>query len=81
MDHNNHLISPEPLTNREEDIKHEWIPDNEIYQIFLENNINISDSYCTIQKILAHDKGIVFYALYVIEKHLQITIFSSLHCF
>lgn len=65
MDDKNHLISPEPQTNREVDIKYEWIPDNEIYQIFLENNINISDSYCTIQKILAHDKGIVFYVLYV----------------
>lgn len=81
MDDYNHLISQEPQTNREVDIKYEWIPDNEIYQIFLENNINISDSYCTIQKILAHDKGIVFYVLYVTRKHLQITIFSSLHCF
>lgn len=84
MDEKNHLMSPEPSTNRGVDIKNEWIPDNEVYQIFLENNINISDSYCTIQKILVHDKGIVFYVLYVIEKTLTnhniffITLFLSL---
>lgn len=60
-DDNNHLISPEPPTYCEVNIDDEWISDNEIYRIFSENNINFSNPYCTIQKILIRDKGILFY--------------------
>lgn len=64
MDDGNHLISPEPPTDFEVDIENEWISDNEIYRTFSDNNINISNAYCTIQKILVHDNGIVIYKTY-----------------
>jgi hypothetical protein len=60
MDDKNHLISPEPPTAYDVNIEDEWIPDNEVYRIFAENNIYFSNPYSTIQKILIHDKGIVF---------------------
>jgi len=61
MDDNNHLISPEPPTDFEVNIENEWISDNEIYRIFSDNNINLSNPYCTIQKILIHDNGIILH--------------------
>jgi hypothetical protein len=61
MDDSNHLISPEPPTDYEVNIENEWISDNEIYRVFYENNIHISTPYSNIQRILIHDKGIVFY--------------------
>jgi len=64
MDDSNHLISSEPPTDYEINIENEWISDNEIYRVFYENNINILTPYCTIQKILIHDKGIVFYKIH-----------------
>lgn len=60
MDDKNHLISQEPPKNYEMNIEHEWISDDEVYRTFLENNINFSNPFCTIQKILVLDKGIVF---------------------
>jgi len=63
IDDSNHLISPEPSTDYEVIIENEWISDNEIYRVFSENNINFSTPYCTIQKILIHEKGIVFYKI------------------
>lgn len=60
MNENNHLISPEPSTDYDFDINNEWISDYEIYRIFSENNIHFSNPYCTIQKLLIHDKGKVF---------------------
>lgn len=64
IDDSNHLISPEPPTDYEVNIENEWISDNEIYKVFSENNINFSTPYCTIQKILIRDKGIVFCKIY-----------------
>lgn len=66
MDDNNHLVSSEPPADYEVNIDNEWISDTEIYRLFSENNINFSNPYCTIQKILVHDKGIVFFIFYVI---------------
>lgn len=63
LDESNHLISPEPPTDYEVNIENEWISDIEIYRVFSENNINISNNYCTIQKIVVKDKGIVFYKI------------------
>uniref|UniRef100_A0A2S2QQD5 Fatty acid synthase n=1 Tax=Sipha flava TaxID=143950 RepID=A0A2S2QQD5_9HEMI len=59
MDDKNHLISPEPPTAYDVNIEDEWIPDNEVYRIFAENNIYFSNPYSTIQKILIHDKGLL----------------------
>lgn len=64
MDENNHLISPEPPSDYEVNIENEWISDNEVYRVFSENNIHISSPYCTIQKILVHEKGIVLFLFY-----------------
>lgn len=64
-DTDNNLISPEPSTCFEINIEYDWISDNEIYRMFSENNINFSNPYFTIQKILVQDKGIVFYKLYL----------------
>lgn len=67
MDENNHLISPEPPTVYDVNIEDEWIPDNEIYRIFSENNIHFSNPYCTIQKILIHDRGIIVDVFYILN--------------
>lgn len=61
MADSNHLISPEPPADFEVNIENEWILDNEIYRTFSDNNISISNAYCTIQKILVHDNGTVIY--------------------
>lgn len=57
MTDTNRLISPEPPTNYEINIENEWILDNEVYRTFSENSINISNPYCTIQKVLINEKG------------------------
>lgn len=69
LDDRNHLISSEPPTSCEVNIENEWISDTEIYRIFSENNICFSNPYCTIQKILIRDKGIIFYTYFMIKKY------------
>lgn len=76
---NNNLITPEPLMECEVNIDNEWISDNEIYRTFSENNINFSNPYCTIHRILINEKGIVFYIFYIIYTTHSNTI-SLLHC-
>lgn len=56
-DDKNHLISLEPPTDYDVNIENDWISDNEIYGIFSENDLNFSNSYNTIQKILICEKG------------------------
>lgn len=76
---NNHIISPEPPTECEVNIDNEWISDNEIYRTFSENNINFSNPYCTIQRILIDEKGIVFNIFYI-TYIIHINTISLLHC-
>lgn len=78
-DEKNHFSSPEPPTSFEVNIENEWISDTEVYRIFAENNISFSDPYCTIQKVLIRDKGIIFYT-FLITKNLRIIILALLNC-
>lgn len=59
FDDTNHLISPEPPTDYEVNIENDWISNNEVYRTFSENNINFSNPYYTIQKVLINEIGIV----------------------
>lgn len=60
-DEKNHLLSPEPPRDYEVNVENEWISDYEVYRVFSENDINFSNPYCTIQKILIQDKGIILF--------------------
>lgn len=79
LDDKNHFVSPEPPTYCEVNIENEWISDTEVYRIFSENNISFSNPYCTIQKILIQDRGIILYS-YLIIKNLHIIILALLNC-
>lgn len=72
-DEKDHLISPELPAVYNNYIENDWISDNEIYGIFSENNINFSNSYYTIQKILIYEKGTSL-EFYFVEKLKFLTI-------
>lgn len=59
IDDTNHLISPEPPTDYEVNIENDWISNTEVYRTFSENNINFTNPYCTIQKVLINEIGII----------------------